>query len=200
MKSQQQTWYRAGGDIVARAGFSLAMCGGLAAVVYLTGHNGSQEVSVASAGGVARTATVVASVDSQALYKSQAAVDASPGALPVPAKIPVPLERVAEASPTPARRPAVPLKRPGAQQVAVASNVLRFESCLPGCDTRDPLIVGHAEKTPDPGVSPSPTDELVEQVSFTQRTPSILGRAMDAPGAVYRTGRNALTSLVRAAL
>lgn len=189
MKSQQQTWYSAGADIVARAGFSLAMCGALAGVVYLTAHNGSQEISVASAGGTARTATVVASVDgSQAVSGSQAAVDASPVTLPVPTKIPVPLARVAEAGPMAARHPALPLKRPGTQQVAVASNVRRFESCLPGCETRDPLIVGHAEKMPDPGVSPSPTDELVEQVSFTQQTPSILGRAMDAPGAVYRRG------------
>lgn len=197
MNSQQQTWYRAGGDIIARAGFSLAMCGAFAAVLYVTAHNGSEEMSAASTGSVPRSATVLASFEgSPGLSKSQMAVDASPVAV----KIPVPLERVAQAGPIPAKRAALPIKRPGRETVAVTSNVVRFESCLPGCETRDPLIVGHADKAPDPGVSPRDTDELVQEVSFTDKTPTILGRALDAPRFVYRTGRNALTTLVRAAL
>jgi hypothetical protein len=200
MNSQQQTWYRAGGDMIARSGFSLAMCGALAGVLYMTANDGSEELA-ASAGGTAAAATVVTSFEaSPGLYKSQAVVDASPATMSAPAKTPVPVERVAQATRAPARRAASPVKRPASEPVAIASNVVRFESCLPGCDTRDPRVLGYVVKASDPSVSPGPADELVAKVSFTERTPSILERAMHAPGFVYRQGRSALTTLVRAAL
>ena len=201
MNSQQQSWYNAGADILARAGFSLAMCGALVGVLYATANNGSGAVSASSAGSPARTATVLASFDgSSGIYQSQAVVDASPVSMPDRPKIPMPPERVPEAGLASARYAVLPTKRPDRQSVAAASNVVRFESCLPDCETHDPLIVGHAEKASSQGLSPLPTDELVEDVSFTETTPSILGRALRAPGIVYRTGRNALTTLVHAAL
>jgi hypothetical protein len=89
---------------------------------------------------------------------------------------------------------------PASEQVAAASSAASFESCLPGCETRDPLIVGAVADVRHPDISPRPTDEMVEEVSLAQRTPSILGRALGAPVAVYRKGRSALTTLVQAAL
>jgi hypothetical protein len=200
MNLQQQTWYRAGGDIVARAGFSLVMCGALAGVLYLTASDGTQGLSTASLGKAPQTATVLASFEnSPGLSKSQIAIDASPAAMPA-AQIPIPIQRVAEIGPMPAKRPVEPVRRPLKGPVAVASNVVHFESCLPACESRDPLIVGQSRKAAETEVSPLPTDELVQQVSYTERTPSILGRALHAPGFVYRQGRDALTTLVRAAL
>jgi hypothetical protein len=201
MKWQQQTWYKAGGDMIARAGFSLAMCGALAGVLYLTASDGTQDLSTASLGKPPQIATVLASFEtSPGLSKSQSAIDASPAAMPVAAQIPIPVQRVAEIGPIPAKRPVEPVRRTVKEPVAVASNVAHFETCLPACETRDPLIVGQSRQAAETEVSPLPTDELVQEVSFTERSPSILGRALHAPGFVYRQGRNALTTLVRAAL
>lgn len=200
MNWQQQTWYRAGGDILARAGFSLAMCGALAGVLYLTANNGADEMATASTGPSARAATVIASYEgSPGVSQSQMAIDASPAAVSLQAKIPAPVERVAAASLTPVYS-VLPTKRPDREPVVVASNVAHFETCLPDCETHDPLIVGHVEKTYDPGLSPSATDELVQRVSYTEQRPSFLGRALDVPGDAFRHGRRALTTLVRAAL
>lgn len=200
MNSQQQMWYSAGSDLIARAGFSLAMCGALAGLLYLTAHNGTDQRSVATAS-PARTATILASFDSgSGVSKSQLAVDESPVSLPLQPKTAVPLERVAEVKPASTTYAVLPIKRPAREPVAAAATVAHFESCLPGCETHDPLIVGQATKVPEPGLSPSASDELVEQVRFEEPAPSILGKALQAPGIVYRTGRNALTTLVRAAL
>jgi hypothetical protein len=217
MNLQQRKWYTSGGDMMARAGFSLAMCGALAAVVFVTERNGSDALSASATLGAARPATIVASFQNgSGIDKSQTAIDASPYSPPLPARIPIPLERVADASP-PLPRHAVasvkkaarqPVREPAretakdtvSEQVAAASSAAGFESCLPGCETRDPLIVGAVADVRHPDISPAPTDEMVEEVSLAQRTPSILGRALGAPVAVYRKGRSALTTLVQAAL
>lgn len=196
MSWQQQTWYRAGSDILARAGFSLAMCGALAGILYATSHDGQQDTA-ASLGNPSQTATILASFEnSPGLSKSQAVIDASPAS--PPATMRMPTQSIAELAPIPARRPLPPLKKK--EPVAVAANVVRFESCLPGCESRDPLIVSSSAKAVAAEVSSRPTDELLQDASLTDTSPSILGRALDAPGAVYRTSRNALTTLVRAAL
>lgn len=201
MNQQQQTWYRAGSEIIARAGFSLAMCGALGGVLYLTASDGTQDLSTASVSKPAQIATVVASFEaSPGLSKSQEAIDASPAAAPMTAQIKAPVQRLAEIGPMPAKRPALPARVTVKEPVAVASNVVHFETCLPDCETRDPLIVGQSRKVVATEVSPLPTDELVQNVSYTERTPSILGRALHAPSFVYRESRNALTTLVRAAL
>ncbi len=200
MHSKQQKWYKAGGDIVARAGFCLVMCGTLAAVIYATHRNGSEQLAAASTTRPGRTATVLeAVVANPVLSGSQVAIDASPAVTPAVANIPIPLERVAAADQVPRHVP-LPARRAVREPVVATAKFVRFESCLPGCDTRDPLIVRAAERTPPPVASPRDTDELVEEVDFRDRGPGLLGRALDAPGAVYRTGRQALTSLVAAAL
>lgn len=218
MNLQQRKWYNSGGDMMARAGFSLAMCGALAAVVFVTERNSSDGLSASAGSGAARPAIIVASFqNSSGIDKSQTAIDASPYSAPLlPARIPIPLERVAEASAPLARHTVASVKKavrepakeaakgtdsePASEQVAAASSAASFESCLPGCETRDPLIVGAVADVRHPDISPRPTDEMVEEVSLAQRTPSILGRALGAPVAVYRKGRSALTTLVQAAL
>jgi hypothetical protein len=222
MNLQQRKWYNSGRDMMARAGFSLAMCGALAAVVFVTERNSSDGLSASAGPGAARPAIIVASFqNSSGIDKSQTAIDASPYSAPLlPARIPIPLERVAEASAPLARHTVASVKKavrepakeaakgtakgtdsePASEQVAAASSAASFESCLPGCETRDPLIVGAVADVRHPDISPRPTDEMVEEVSLAQRTPSILGRALGAPVAVYRKGRSALTTLVQAAL
>ncbi len=201
MTSQQQTWYRAGSDIVARAGFSLVMCGALAAVIYVTHRNGSDELAAAPINNAPRVAMVLPGVAANpGVSVAQAAIDASPAAAPVVANIPIPTWRVvAAADPAPRHAP-VPTKRAVRETVVASADAHSFESCLPGCETKDPLIVGHAAAPKVPVAFPQEGDTLVEKVSLQDREPGLLGRAMDAPGLVYRTGRKALTSLVAAAL
>lgn len=201
MTSQQQTWYRAGSDIVARAGFSLVMCGALAAVIYVTHRNGSEELAAASMNNAPRVAIVLPGIaENPGVSVAQAAIDASPAAAPVVANIPIPTLRVAAAGDPAPRHAPVPAKRAVREAVVASARTVSFESCLPGCETKDPLIVGHVAAPQVPAAFPQEGDTLVETVSFQEREPGLLGRAMDAPSLVYRTGRKALTSLVAAAL
>jgi len=199
MSPQSETWYRTGSDMIARAAFSIVMCGALALAAYAT-HQGAapQHASVASV--APKIATVVASFeDSPGISQSQAVVDASPTANLLPATIPLPIARVAEARPVAARHASSPARKPVREPVAEAPEVVSFESCLPGCETQDPLIVGRDGAAPEGAVMSDAAVAPMETVSLAEPRQGLVGMALHAPRAVYQTGRHALASLVETA-
>lgn len=199
MSAQLETWYRGATDMMARAGFSVVMCGALAAAIYAT-HHGSAPQQSAAVVPAPRIATVVASFEeSPGISRSQAVVDASPGASLLPVNIPIPLARVAEVRSAPARHVSPSVRKAVRDPVTEAPEVVSFESCLPGCETQDPLIVGRDAPAPDAALISHQADMPVETASVAEPGPGILGMALGAPRAVYQTGRHALTSLVETA-
>lgn len=194
---QDMKWLGAGADVAVRAAFSLGMCGALAGFLYLTAQNGIAESSVTPAEPAA--ATLVATLDTKPAL-SQAVVDASPPAVAVPVKVSTPFIAAIKAQTViPTKRPDVPAKAS-----AVARNSPeRFDTCLPNCETHDPMIVGYAEKDPAPFQSDPQVDAVVEEpvsLPVLQSAGSLLGRALEVPADAMRKGRSAIASVVRATL
>ena len=192
-------WLGAGTDVAARAAFSLGMCGALAGLLYLTAQDGLADLSTAQQT-APRTATILASLDAKPqMDRAQAVVDASPVSLSLQASMPaavavVPLERPA----IPTRRPAAPVKMPTA-----IADVARFDRCSPACDTRDPMIVGHADKAQEVALQAPEFDEEIERPvgsPVLAGASNLLEKALDVPGVAFRKGRAVIKTVVRATL
>jgi hypothetical protein len=199
MGLKHRKWLGAGTDVAARAAFSLAMCGALAGLLYLTAQDGLADLSTAQQTNP-RTATILASLDARPqMDRAQAVVDASPISLSLPAGIPaavavVPTERPA----IPTKRPATPVKMPIAK-----ADVARFDRCSPSCDTRDPMIVGYADRTQEVAFQAPEFDEEIERPVVSPvlaGASNLLEKALDAPSAAFRKGRAVIKTVVRATL
>lgn len=197
MGMQDMKWRAAGADVAIRAAFSLGMCGALAGFLYLTAQNGIAENSTVQAG--PQAATLVAMLDAKPTV-SQSAVDAGPYAVAAPIKVSTPIIVSMKAQTViPTKRPEVPTKEP----VVARSATERFSTCLPNCETRDPMIVGYPEKDPAPFQPDPQVDAMVEEpvsLPVLQRAGSLLGRALEVPGNAIRKGQSAITRVVRATL
>lgn len=77
--------------------------------------------------------------------------------------------------------------------------VLRFDRCIPKCETRDPLIVGYEGQNLYPAHAPlmaSNEDGGSFNLSSLQRARHILGRTAELPRAALRRGRDVIDSIV----
>lgn len=199
MGLKHRKWLGAGTDVAARAAFSLGMCGALAGLLYLTAQDGMADVSTAQQT-APRTATILASLDSKSgIDRAQAVIDASPPVASPATQIP------AVVSVTPIERPAIPTRRPAApvKIPAAKTEVARFDRCSPACDTRDPMIVGFADKTRETASeAPEAYEDLGQPVDspILSGASNLLDRALDVPGAAFRKGRAVIRTVVQATL
>lgn len=139
-----------------------------------------------------------------AMNTLQAVIDASPTApIAFGPKPGAPSKNTASVKPVsaPTRIASHAKARQTAAGSAPSSDVARFDHCLPQCETRDPLIAGYSDSGPYPLAPSSPVrdDSGTEPASSPlQQAGKLLSRVADAPGAVIRGGREALTTIVRA--
>lgn len=196
MNMLKEKWLGGGADVAIRAAFSFAMCGALAGLLYLTAQNGLAAGSNAQQ--TPQTATVLASIGAKPQADRVPAPVATPAA-PMVLPTSTPVVASADIRPViPTKRPALPTK-PAAEKNAVA----RFDSCLPDCETRDPMIVGDADKMTEMQPVPPQDDRQIEQpvrLPMLAGANSLLEKAFDAPGAAFRKGKSVITSVVNATL
>jgi hypothetical protein len=196
MKMLKEKWLDGGADVAIRAAFSFAMCGALAGVMYLTAQNGLADGSNTQQ--APRAATVLASIDSKP-QADRVPLPAAIHAVPIAHPASVPVVASADIRPViPTRRPTAPARLP-----ADKSAVARFDSCLPDCETRDPMIIGYGDQPPEMEPVAARDDQQIEQpvrLPVLAGATSFLGKALDVPGAALRKGKSVITTVVNATL
>jgi hypothetical protein len=189
METKQIEWRNARGGSLLRVGSALCACSAIVGLFYAASQ-------IESIGPVA----IDDKLDWPPTINSlQVAVDASPAA---------PLPAIANAAaPAPAARSAslakLVIPRVHAQKakapLPASSDVLRFDRCLPQCETRDPMIAGYPadsdyagrlqlqesdDQAADPGFSP------LKNVTY------VVSRVADASGAALKGGRKMLDHVI----
>lgn len=187
-------WNVQGGS-VQKLGVGLGACCLFAGVLYLAAYVGGTDVVIAPIDANDRVA--VETVKSRpSVNMLQAAIDASP-AVPSPSiakPVAVPTPHV---SPRLAASPAKSRKEETA--VAMPPGVARFDSCLPQCETRDPLIAEYHEtsqRLAPVDMTADGEEEVEYVVSPLRGAGHMLDAASDASGRALRRGRQALHNLI----
>lgn len=197
MTMLKEKWLGGGADVAIRAAFSFAMCGALVGVIYLTAQDGLADGS--SGQQQPRAATVLASMDTRPQAdRLPVPVTTKASSITLPASAPVvALTDIRPVIPT--KRPTPPIKLPAGK-----GDVARFDSCLPDCETRDPMIIGYAGKARQ--IEPASSQDDDPQIEQTVSLPVVAGatelldKAFDVPGAAFRKGKSVITRVVNATL
>lgn len=198
MNTQLAEWWSAPHGMARNIGFGFCVSSVVVGLLYATAHIRSKDANH-------HLAMATAELSGEpAVNRLQAIIDAAPtapiafGAIPDASS--KKMTSIKPAS-TPNRVASHAKARQTAAVSAPSSDVARFDHCLPQCETRDPLIAGYSDSGPYPLAASSPVrdDSRMEPTSSAlQRAGKLLGKVADAPGAVIRGGREALTSIVRA--
>lgn len=166
-----------------------------AGVLYLAAYIGGKDVVIAPIDANDRVAVEIVK-ERPGANMLQAAVDASPGvpspSVAKPVAVPIP-----HVSPKLAASPAKSRKEETA--AVMPAGVARFDSCLPECETRDPLIAEYHGPSQDvmPVNAPADVEEEVEfDVSPLRGAGHVFDAASEASGNVLRRGRQALHNLI----
>ncbi|MEK1929886.1 MAG: hypothetical protein AAAC47_08880 [Pararhizobium sp.] len=132
----------------------------------------------------------------------QAAVDASPAfEVALATKPGLPASVIPTMKPVASQKRATSGSEGGraATRGKMPPGVLRFDRCIPKCETQDPLIVGYEGQNQYPAYAPlmaSSDDDGSFKLSPLQRARHILGRTADLPRAALRRGRDVIDSIV----
>lgn len=180
-----------------RLGIGLGVCATVIGLAYAAAHINPQE-----AAGVEDRVVADTGRREDKPTKLQTTVDASPAvqvALLSKPDIPV----IAIPSVKPVSSPKRVISHADAKtadsRTTMPSGVLRFDHCVPRCETQDPLIVGYPAPIPDRAdIQSAAIDE--EDTGFNlhplQEARYILGRTAQAPRAALRKGRQILDTIV----
>lgn len=137
------------------------------------------------------------------LTRLQAAVDASPAfevALATKPDLPATVIHTMKPVASQKRATSGADGRRAAARGKMPPGVLRFDRCIPKCETQDPLIVGYAGRSQSPKVAPLTAgneDDGRFNLSSLQGAGYILGRTADAPRVALRKGRDIIYGIVR---
>ncbi|MBB3609756.1 hypothetical protein [Rhizobium sp. BK602] len=184
----------AASELARKISVGLFVCGVTVAGLYAVARTDSERPLMSSIDAVGGGAIKIANARNNA-SDLQAAIDASPYVLPTPAARPASPNRSASTQTATGAKKVVAHAKVTVVKTAEASDVTRFDRCMPQCDTRDPMIVGQAEPAPPPvdlqvaaRYEPEPVDDHppVGGVRY------ILNRAVEAPAYVVRKGRAAI--------
>lgn len=196
METEEMKRWNVQGGSVQKLGVGLVACGLFAGVLYLAAFIGGKDVLIAPIDANDRVAVETVK-DRPSVNLLQAAVDASP-AVPSPSAA---KQQVAVSTrhvpPKLAASPAKSRKEEAA--VVMPAGVARFDSCLPQCETRDPLIAEYHGTSQDlvPVNAPAAGEEEVEfGVSPLRGAGHVFDAASEASGKVFRRGRQALHNLI----
>lgn len=201
MNTRQAAWYKVQPEVGWGTGIKIGMCAVVIGLFCVVAQNGRQEAATMPADTNERIAANTGKPENGST-KIQAAIDASPvfgtehGIKPV-----VPATVVPSKKPSLGKRA---LSRVDVKKVDVAgtmpSGVLRFDRCVPKCETQDPLFAGYSGPSPDPVIAQSRASDA-EDVGFDlsplQRAGDVLGRTAAMPRAALRKGRDIIYGIIR---
>ncbi len=202
MDAQPVSWWNGQSETTRRLGCGLAVCGTVVGALYVIVQTGPADRSTGFIDEGGRTTiNGAASAPDLVVNRLQPAVDASPARLLVSVPVPQPSPLAAMI------KSGAPVKRivradAGKTKVASSAEVEHFDSCLPQCETRDPLITrnpDYAEAVlPVAGDAPSPV--LEERAGFhpLAEARNLLTKAVDAPGDMLRRSRQVIDNVARA--
>lgn len=129
----------------------------------------------------------------------QAAIDASPAApLPAIANAVVPIPAARSVNLAKLVIPRVRAQKAKAPLPA-SSDVLRFDQCLPQCETRDPMIAGYPVDSDDIGrLQLQESDDQAADPGFSPLKDAtyVVSRVADASGAALKGGRKILDHVI----
>jgi len=188
METRQIEWRNARGGSLLRVGSALCACTAIVGLFYAA-------TQIESIGPVA---TADDKFDAPPTINSlQAAIDASPAApLPAIAAIPTPAPRSVDLA-------KLVIPRVHAQKakapLPASSDVLRFDRCLPQCETRDPMIAGYPVDSDDAGrLQLQESDDEAADPGFSPLRDAtyVVSRVADASGAALRGGRRMLDRVI----
>lgn len=201
MDTQPVRWWNGQSEATRRLGSALAVCGTVVGALYLIVETAPTERAMRFFDDSGRiTISSAKPLEHLAANGPQLAIDASPARQLMTVPIPIPSPLAAVKIPTPAKRIASHSDTVKTK-IAAAGGVERFDSCLPQCETRDPLIAGgqeYAESEP-PSVAIDPPPVVEERVGFRPLAGArhLLSRAVDAPGVMLRRSRQAIDEVAR---
>jgi len=184
----------AASELARKISVGLFVCGVTVAGLYAVARTDSERPLMSSIDTAGGGAIKIANARNNA-GDLQATIDASPYVLPTPAVRPASANKSASAQTANGTKKVAAHAKVTTVKMAASSDVTRFDRCMPQCDTRDPMIVGHAEPAPplpdmqaalDP--APEPVDDRPPQGGVRY----ILSKAVEAPGYVVRKGRAAI--------
>ncbi|WP_168879526.1 hypothetical protein [Rhizobium sp. P28RR-XV] len=202
MDAQPMRWWNGQSETTRRLGSGLAVCGTVVGALYMIVQTAPTERAMRIIDDSGRiTISSRGLLDHVATNGLQVVVDA--GAAQQVMSVPIP-----QPSPLTAAKSSAPAKKTASRtdaiktSVAASGDVERFDRCLPQCETRDPLISGYpqyAEAKPSLAGDDDPSPVVEERVGFHPLAGArqILTRAVDAPGAMLRRGREALDDVAR---
>ncbi|MFT4182322.1 MAG: hypothetical protein QM636_10440 [Rhizobium sp.] len=187
----------AASELARKMSVGLFVCGVTVAGLYAVARTDSERPLMSSIDAAGGGAIKIANARKNA-SDLQAAIDASPYVLPTPAVRPA-LPNKSASSPTGSGVKKVATRaKVTVVKTADASDVTRFDRCMPQCDTRDPMIVGEAKPVPPPvdmqvavRYEPAPVDDQPPAGGVRY----ILNKAVEAPGYVVRQGRAAFDDI-----
>ncbi|MEZ2128238.1 MULTISPECIES: hypothetical protein [unclassified Sinorhizobium] len=195
METEEMKRWNVQGGSIQKLGVGLGACCLFAGVLYLAAYVGGNDVVIAPIDANDRVAVETVK-DRPSVNMLQAAIDASPAVPSPPAAKPAAVA-IRHVAPKLAESPAKSRKEEAA--VVMPSGVARFDSCLPECETRDPLIAEYHGTSRDfvPVNAPADDEEEVEfGVSPLREAGHMFDSASEASGKVLRRGRQALHNLI----
>ncbi|NLR98010.1 hypothetical protein HGP17_14415 [Rhizobium sp. P38BS-XIX] len=201
MDTQPVRWWNGQNEMTRRLGSGLAVCGTVVGALYMIVETAPTERAMRFFDDGGRIAVSQAKpLDRPVSNQLQVAVDASPAGqmLSVPIPTPSPLASAKIAPPAKHVAMRAEAEKP---KVADAGSVELFNRCLPQCETRDPMIAGGVESTPQEPmlVAGDPPPVVEERDGFRPLAGArhLLIRAVDAPGIMLRRSRQAIDSVAR---
>ncbi|OBZ94908.1 hypothetical protein ADU59_13955 [Pararhizobium polonicum] len=180
-----------------KLGIGFGVCAAVIGLAYAAAHINPQE-----AAGVEDRVAADAGKREDKPTKLQTAVDASPIVqVALLSKPNLPVTAIPSAKPVSSPKRAISHAdaKTADSRAAMPSGVLRFDHCVPRCETQDPLIVGYPAPGPDRAdIRSAAIDE--EDTGFNlhplQEARYILGRTAEAPRAALRKGRQIIDNIV----
>ncbi|WP_341486927.1 hypothetical protein [Pararhizobium sp. A13] len=198
MNAQQATRYGVRPETGRRAGIKIGACAiviGLSFAVarHVAVRPADTKEHVAGASGLRedKPTRLQAAIDASPAFEGTLATKSDLRATVIPTLKPVASQKRTTSS-ADGRRVAARGKMP--------QGVLRFDRCIPKCETQDPLIVGYSGPSPDPAVAQSTANDAVDvgfDLSSLHRAGHLLGRTVAMPRAALRKGRDIIYGIVR---